>query len=93
MGNAASCFNPMKTLTCIIVFLVRKVDQMAQKTVWLFIHTVTTSTTNDMATKCSRLEPDEPRGSCPVLRGLGRSNAPQLPGWAVLRLDDATAHT
>ncbi|MBS1252139.1 MAG: hypothetical protein MAG451_01175 [Anaerolineales bacterium] len=31
---------------------------------------------------CSRLEPDEPRGSRPVLRGLGRRNAPQLPGDA-----------
>ena len=39
-----------------------------------------TSNINDMAIKCSRLEPDEPRGSCPVLRGLGRSNAPRLPG-------------
>ena len=44
-----------------------------------FIHTVIIRPTNDVATRYSRLEPDEPRGSRPVLRGLGRSNAPRLP--------------
>jgi hypothetical protein len=41
-----------------------------------------------------RLEPDDGKLSCPVLRGLGGSNAPRLPGarYNPIRYNDPTGH-
>ncbi len=77
--SVASCSSRRTTYTTITVFLAMRVDQMEQTIGSPYILIATISFTNDMATRCSRLEPCALKGARTVLRGRGGSNVPLLP--------------
>ncbi len=66
--SVASCSNRRTTYTTITVFLAIRVDQMGQTIGSPYTLIATISFTNDVATRCSRLEPCALKGARTVRR-------------------------